>query len=222
MKQPNIIFYFSDQQRWDTLGCYGQKLPVTPNLDELAREGVKFANTFTCQPVCGPARACLQSGRYATQIGCWRKRGLTPGIPTLAGAFRGAGYETAYVGKWHLARIRSSYEESGGPEDFETCAVPPERREAMSIGWRRMCWNLRPMGMTVMCSMGDGRRRDFVGYRADCSIITPFSFWHNRQRNRPFFLFLSQIELTIKTTITGLKAPTAAAGSLRTMRCPGT
>ena len=129
MKQPNIIFYFSDQQRWDTLGCYGQKLPVTPNLDELAREGVKFANTFPCQPVCGPARACLQSGRYATQIGCWRNaQALPQGIPSLAGAFHSAGYETAYVGKWHLASNKSSYEESGGPEDFEIRAVQPERR----------------------------------------------------------------------------------------------
>ncbi len=82
MERPNVIFYFSDQQRWDTLGCYGQKLPVTPHLDELAREGVKFANAFTCQPVCGPARACLQSGRYATQIGCWRNaQALPQGIP---------------------------------------------------------------------------------------------------------------------------------------------
>ena len=70
MERPNIIFYFSDQQRWDTLGCYGQPLDVTPNLDRLAKEGTLFERAFTCQPVCGPARACLQSGKYATQIGC--------------------------------------------------------------------------------------------------------------------------------------------------------
>ncbi|MEG2339086.1 MAG: sulfatase-like hydrolase/transferase, partial [Clostridium sp.] len=40
--RPNIIFYFSDQQRWDTVGCYGQKLDVTPHLDQLAKEGIKF------------------------------------------------------------------------------------------------------------------------------------------------------------------------------------
>ena len=56
MRKPNILFVFSDQQRWDTMGCYGQKLSVTPNLDRLAREGTLFENTFTCQPVCGPAR----------------------------------------------------------------------------------------------------------------------------------------------------------------------
>lgn len=54
MKQPNILFIFSDQQRWDTCGCYGQPLDITPNLDRIAAEGVRFENAFTCQPVCGP------------------------------------------------------------------------------------------------------------------------------------------------------------------------
>lgn len=47
MKRPNIIFYFSDQQRADTAGCYGQRLPVTPNLDAVAEEGTVFENAFT-------------------------------------------------------------------------------------------------------------------------------------------------------------------------------
>ena len=63
MKKKNIIFYFSDQQRWDTVN---EK--VTPNLMQLASEGVKFENNFTCQPVCGPARACLQTGVYAVRM----------------------------------------------------------------------------------------------------------------------------------------------------------
>ena len=68
MRQPNIVFVFSDQQRWDTVGCYGQELNVTPNLDRMAAEGIRFENAFTCQPVCGPARACLQTGKYATEV----------------------------------------------------------------------------------------------------------------------------------------------------------
>ena len=54
----NLIFYFSDQQRWDTCGCYGQPLDITPNLDALAAEGVRFDNAFSPQPVCGPAGPC--------------------------------------------------------------------------------------------------------------------------------------------------------------------
>ena len=57
MDKPNIIFIFTDQQRFDTCGCYGQKLDITPNLDKMAKEGVLFQHAFTNQPVCGPARS---------------------------------------------------------------------------------------------------------------------------------------------------------------------
>jgi arylsulfatase A-like enzyme len=90
--QPNIIVFFSDQQRWDTCGCYGQRLPISPNLDRVAGEGVRFASAFTCQPVCGPARACLQTGQYATEIGCFTNNHALPlEGPTLAGHLSGAG-----------------------------------------------------------------------------------------------------------------------------------
>lgn len=69
--RPNILFIFSDQQRPDTMGCYGQSLPVTPRLDALAANGVRFSHAITCQPVCGPARAALQTGKFATQTGCF-------------------------------------------------------------------------------------------------------------------------------------------------------
>ena len=94
----NIIFYFSDQQRWDTVNE-----EVTPNLMKLADEGVLFENSFTCQPVCGPARSCLQSGMYATETGCYTNGiALPQDITPLAEYFNRAGYQTAYIGKWHL------------------------------------------------------------------------------------------------------------------------
>src|SRR3954470_22035307 len=100
---PNIVFIFSDQQRWDTVGCYGQQLPLTPHLDRMAAEGVRFANAFTTQPVCGPTRAVLQTGRYATETGCWRN-GIALGLdePTIAKRLSAVGYEVGYIGKWHL------------------------------------------------------------------------------------------------------------------------
>ncbi|MDE7014794.1 MAG: sulfatase-like hydrolase/transferase, partial [Kineothrix sp.] len=66
MSRPNILFYFTDQQRADTLGCYGQKLPISPVLDGLAQKGVLFEQAFTAQPVCGPCRALFQTGKYPT------------------------------------------------------------------------------------------------------------------------------------------------------------
>ncbi len=86
--QPNIVFIFCDQQRWDTVGCYGgtfAELDLTPNLDRMASEGVRFEYAFTCQPVCGPARACLQTGRYATETGCFTNDiALPPHEKTIA------------------------------------------------------------------------------------------------------------------------------------------
>ncbi len=74
---------------------------------QLAKEGTLFENNFTCQPVCGPARACLQTGVYATQCGCyWNGIPLPESITPLAHYFNEAGYDTAYVGKWHLASDR--------------------------------------------------------------------------------------------------------------------
>ena len=128
MKKPNIIFYFSDQQRADSAGCYGQKLPVTPNLDALAEEGTLFENAFTCQPVCGPMRACLQSGVYASQIGCYRNDiALPTECKTIAHYVKEAGYDTAYIGKWHLA--------SDKEHRLATKPTPAERRGGYDY-WR--------------------------------------------------------------------------------------
>jgi arylsulfatase A-like enzyme len=124
--QPNILFILSDQQRWDTLGCYGQELDVTPNLDRMAAEGVRFENAFTCQPLCGPARACLQTGKYATETGCFRNRIALPlDETTIAHRLSDAGYEVGYIGKWHLA---TTYGMGDADANYRTQPVPPERR----------------------------------------------------------------------------------------------
>ena len=67
--KPNIIVFFTDQQRWDTSGLHGNPLSLMENFDHYAVEGTHLYNSFTCQPVCGPARASLQSGMYATKTG---------------------------------------------------------------------------------------------------------------------------------------------------------
>ena len=101
---PNIIVFFTDQQRWDTTGVHGNPLGLTPHFDRVAQGGTHMYNTFTCQPVCAPARSSLQTGLYATNTGVYRN-GLTldPNTKTLAYYFNQAGYHTGYIGKWHLA-----------------------------------------------------------------------------------------------------------------------
>ncbi len=190
MKQPNIIFYFSDQQRWDTMGCYGQKLNVTPVLDALAREGALFENAFTCQPVCGPARACLQTGLYATQVGVHTNHRILPeGFDTLARRLIAGGYETAYVGKWHLASCKGS--------SYRTEAVPPERRGGYEYWMAADALEWTSHGYNGHVFDGDMQRHDFVGHRIDCINAYAIDYLHQYAagpREKPFFLFVSQLD----------------------------
>ena len=71
-RKPNVIVFFTDQQRWDTTGVHGNPLDLTPNFDRMAAQGTHCYNAFTCQPVCAPARASLQTGLFATNTGVWR------------------------------------------------------------------------------------------------------------------------------------------------------
>lgn len=197
MNKPNIIFILSDQQRWDTLGCYGQKLDVTPNLDQLAQRGVRFENAFTCQPVCGPARACLQTGMYATETGCYRNDiGLPLNEKTIAHWFSENGYEVGYIGKWHLASTGGdSNEDIGEHYNYKTSAVPPEHRGGYKDYW---------LASDVLESTSHGydghlfdenmNKVEFKGYRADCLTDFALEYLKTRTLKKPFFLFLSYIE----------------------------
>ena len=74
------------------------------HLDKAAEKGTLFEKAFTPQPVCGPARSCLQTGKFATETGCHVNNRMLPvNEKTMAHYLSGAGYETAYIGKWHLA-----------------------------------------------------------------------------------------------------------------------
>jgi arylsulfatase A-like enzyme len=113
--RPNLLVLMVDQQRADTLGCYGgfgAQVCRTPRLDRLAAEGARFRRAYTAAPLCSPARASLQTGLWPTHHGMlfnsgsqdlerFRGARLADGIPTLGRALRDAGYHTAYFGKWH-------------------------------------------------------------------------------------------------------------------------
>ncbi|MER8158303.1 sulfatase-like hydrolase/transferase [Streptomyces sp. NPDC094472] len=94
-RRPNVLVFFTDQQRWDTTGPHGNPLGLTPVLDRLAAEGVSVDRSFTCQPVCAPSRASLQTGQYPTTTGVFRNGlALSRDAPSLARSFRDAGYAT--------------------------------------------------------------------------------------------------------------------------------
>ncbi|MFR7597992.1 MAG: sulfatase-like hydrolase/transferase [Acutalibacteraceae bacterium] len=185
--RPNIIFYFSDQQRWDTVNE-----EATPNLMQLAREGIQFENSYTCQPVCGPARACLQTGMYATQCGCyWNGVPLPQTIRPMAEYFNEAGYETAYVGKWHLASDRLP----NVGFHCEKTAIPKERQGGYKNWWRAAdVLEFTSHGYDGYVFDAEGNQVDFKGYRADCINDFALEYLDQKTSDDPFFLFISQLE----------------------------
>ena len=102
MKYPNILFIFSDQQRYNTLGCTGNTIIQTPNFDRIAHEGVCFEQAFSSCPICSPYRAQILTGKYAHANGVVDNEYRLSEQQTIAQALKEVGYKTAYVGKWHL------------------------------------------------------------------------------------------------------------------------
>lgn len=180
--KPNVIVFFTDQQRWDSTGVHGNPLDLTPNFDRMARQGTHLHTTVTCQPVCGPARSCLQTGMYATTTGCFRN-----GIPlpqdarTLAHFFREGGYETGYIGKWHLAGRGSvgpvAEEERGGYDYW----LASNTLEFTSDAYNTLMYD------------NDGAEVRLPGYRVDALTDAVIRYVDDHQQD-PFFLFVSYIE----------------------------
>ena len=195
--KPNIIFIFSDQQRWDTVGCYGQELDITPNLDQMAAEGVKFENAFTCQPVCGPARAVLQTGKYATETGNYRNHiALPQDAKTIAHWFTEADYRVGYIGKWHLASNGGESNIDIGKEfNHRTDPVPLEYRGGWKDRWLvgdALEYTSHPFAGHFFDE--NMNKVEFEGYRVDRQTDFVLDYLEEQEKDEPFFLFVSYLE----------------------------
>ena len=115
MPRPNIIFIFADQHRHDALGCAGNALIDTPNIDRLADRGVRYLNTWCQSPICQPSRASLITSRYPSELGVLRNFGpdMDPEWPTFMKQLQAAGYTTANIGKTHYC-AKGLVEPDGG------------------------------------------------------------------------------------------------------------
>jgi arylsulfatase A-like enzyme len=122
VKRPNIVFILMDDLGWSDIGCMGSLFYETPNLDRLAKNGLRFTDAYAACPVCSPTRASILTGKYPATVGitdwidwsgkthpCRGKlvdvpylKHLPPDEKTLASALRDGGYHTWHVGKWHL------------------------------------------------------------------------------------------------------------------------
>ncbi len=124
--RPNLIFVFADQWRAQATGYAGDPNVQTPHLDKLAKESVNFTHAVSSCPVCSPYRASLMSGQYPLTHGIFMNDLYLPSSAvSVAEVLKEAGYETAYIGKWHLdGHGRSAY-------------IPAERRQGFQF-WRAM------------------------------------------------------------------------------------
>jgi arylsulfatase A-like enzyme len=131
-RRPNIVFILVDDLGWADVGCYGSDLHETPNIDRLARQGMRFTDAYAAAPVCSPTRASIMTGKYPARLHMtiWyessanppQNRRLIPPITqgnmpheqvTIAEVLKKADYFTAHVGKWHLGNA-SHYPETQG------------------------------------------------------------------------------------------------------------
>ncbi|MHC4203246.1 MAG: sulfatase [Planctomycetota bacterium] len=107
-RKPNIVFILADDLGWAELGCYGNTFNETPNLDRLAKQGMRFTDAYAAAPVCSPYRAALMTGQYPARVGITDylrpndKNHLSTQYVTIAEALKNSGYVTGIIGKWHL------------------------------------------------------------------------------------------------------------------------
>jgi arylsulfatase A-like enzyme len=202
-KRPNVVVFLTDQQRWDSTGIHGNPLDLTPNFDRMAQYGTNVHYSFTCQPVCGPARACLQSGLYATQTGCYRNGiSISPDQRTLGHYFRDAGYDTAYIGKWHLG------------DDNIPGPVAEELRSGYDYWLASNVLEFTSYAYDTTVYDNDGQPVRLPGYRVDALADAAIRYVDGHQDN-PFFLFISFIEPHHQNQYDDYPAPTGYAERYR-------
>jgi len=107
-QKPNVLLIFVDDLGWADLGCYDSTFYDTPNIDALSASGIKFTNAYSACPVCSPTRAALMTGKAPQRVGItqWIPQPSPVHLPhsevTIGETFKEAGYQTGYMGKWHL------------------------------------------------------------------------------------------------------------------------
>ena len=177
--QPNVLYILTDQWRAKATGYNGDPNAITPNIDRLAAESINFANAIATSPVCTPARAALLTGRFPTSTGMFMNDiPLSPDEQSIGKAFKAAGYDTAYIGKWHVdGHGRSSY-------------IPPERRQGFDY------WKVLECTHDYQSSKyydnNDANIKEWEGYDAFAQSEDAAAYIRQHADSaKPFFLTLS-------------------------------
>jgi len=196
-EKPNIIFLFSDDAGYADFGFQGSQVMKTPNLDRLAKQGMKFTQGYVSDPTCGPSRAGIMTGRYQQRFGYEENNvpgfmsqnsaadGIDMGLPvgekTMGEYLQSVGYKTAFYGKWHL----------GGADRFH----PTKRGFDEFYGFRGGARDYFPYAQTPKqvqnkLEQGFGHFQEHKGYLTDVLAAEAMDFMEENKDN-PFFVFLS-------------------------------
>lgn len=180
-KPRNIVFILVDDQRFDFLGCAGHPWLRTPHADRLAREGARFQNCFVTTSLCSPSRASILTGQYAHSHGVINNFDqLRPGCRTFGEHLERAGYQTAFIGKWHM-----------GDPNLEGNPLATDSSDMPQPGWQRWV-SFRGQGVYRNPVLNfDGARRKVNGYITDILTEEALSFLRRTDTSRPFCLYLS-------------------------------
>jgi arylsulfatase A-like enzyme len=181
---PNILFVLVDDMGWKDLACYGHKIHETPNIDKLASQGMRFTDAYAAAPICGPSRAAIMTGKFPSRTGFTdnfinREMKLTQSMKpeelTIAEAFKTGGYQTGFVGKWHL---------SGG----DVSRLPADQGFDVNLGSIRMAGRkfFSPYGMA---DLKDGPSGEYLPDRLTNEALRIMDDFNKKEQ--PWFMFLS-------------------------------
>ena len=178
LEKPNIVFVFADQWRAEALGIAGNPDVKTPNLDQLASEGVFFKNAISTTPVCTPFRAMLLTGQYALKSGMFMNDvTLDPESQSFAKLLTQEGYETAYIGKWHL--------DGNG----RSAMIPKERRQGFDY-WKVLECSHRYNDSYYWGN--DDQKHQWEGYDAASQTKDAIAYIESHaKKDKPFCIMMS-------------------------------
>ena len=188
--RPNVVVFFTDQQRWDSSGLHGNPLNLTPHFDRFAQ-----AHTHVAQQLLVPAGVRAGAGVLSDRAVRDDQRvydnsfSLPKDRPLLAEQFRDAGYRTGYIGKWHLA---NDAESMPGDENLHG-PVAPEDRGGYQDWLAANIFEFTSLPYDCVLYDENGKRRKLPGYRSDACVDAAIRYVDEHQ-DEPFFLMLSVIE----------------------------